>query len=114
MELFKIIGNLLTKNVANPLEGVVNTVASLVRDKTHDADTSFIREKVRKGISVSKKRVLNFAVTGASLATALSDMDTNGINGWNLGLAVAGMAFCIIMAWLTNKNEAKKKDTPPY
>lgn len=95
------IGNLLTKNVANPAEGAVNTALSLVRDKTRDADTSFIREKVRKGVSISSKRVLNFTGTGAILATALYLIQANGLNAMNLSLIGIGAAYSIGMSLIT-------------
>ena len=63
---------MISKLFAQPLEGVINTALSLVRDKTKDADVSFIREKVKKGVSISSKRVLNLTGTAAIITTALS------------------------------------------
>ena len=75
--------NLFTKNAANPIEGLANTALSLIRDKTRDSDTSYIRENIRKGVSISSKRVLNFTGTGAILTVALFLIQKNGLDALN-------------------------------
>lgn len=99
------LGKLLTKNVANPAEGILNSALSLVRDKTRDADTSFIRDNVRKGVSISSKRVLNLTGTGAILTVALFLIQKNGLDKWNLTLIGIGVAYSLGMAFITAYKE---------
>lgn len=106
----KLLLGFLTRNAANPIEGLANTALSLIKDKTRDADTSFIRETIRKGVSISSKRFLNLTGTGAIIIVALADMRANGINGWNLGLVAVGVVFSVVMAYITNLNERKIKE----
>ena len=102
-----IIKNLLTKNVGNVAEGVVNTGLSLIRDKIRDSDTSFIREKVKKGVSISSKRVLNLTGTAAIITTALSLMTSDGLNKFNLLLLGLGIVYSAAMAFITAYSEKK-------
>ena len=95
------IGGLLTRNVANPAEGLANTALSLIRDKTRDGNTSFIRENVRKGVSISSKRVLNFTGTGAILTTALYLIQANGLDKWSLSLIGIGAVYSLGMGLIT-------------
>ena len=95
----------LTKNAANPAEGLVNTALSLIRDKTRDSDTSFIRENIRKGVSISSKRVLNLTGTGAILSVALFLIQKNGLDGWTLALVGIGVAYSLGMSFITSWKE---------
>jgi len=97
----KLILSFLTKNAANPIEGLANTALSLIKDKTRDADTSFIRESVKKGVSISSKRVLNLGGTGAILTTALFLISTNGPNKWNVILVCTGVVYSLCMTFIT-------------
>jgi len=101
------ISGFLVKNVANPSEGILNTALSLVRDKTKDADVSFVREKVKNGISVSSKRVLNLTGTAAIITTALGMMASNGINKMNLLMLALGVAYAMGMSFITAYSERK-------
>jgi len=91
----------LTKNIAMPIEGLVNTTLSLVRDKTRDADTSFIREKITKGVSISSKRVLNLTGTAAIITVALFLIKKDGITENNLILIGIGAIYSIAMSFIT-------------
>ena len=93
---------LLTKLLGDPLEGTLNSILSLVRDKTKDSDMSFIREKVRKGISISSKRVLNLGITSSAIIVSLSLMNENGINAMNLILLGLGMLYSLGMSFITS------------
>lgn len=95
-------------NLLAIVPGVLNTVLSVVKDKTKDPDTSFVEEKVRKGVSISSKRMLNLVGTPIIIATAITDMVQNGINPMNLILLLLGIIYSAVMAWLTSKNEASK------
>lgn len=95
----------LTRNAANPAEGLVNTALSLIRDKTMDSDTSFIRENIRKGVSISSKRVLNFTGTGAILTIALFLIQKNGLDKWTLALVGIGVAYSLGMSFITSWKE---------
>lgn len=103
------VGKLLTKNVSNPVEGIANTALSLIRDKTRDPDTSFIRENVKKGVSISTKRVLNLTGTGAILTTALYLIQANGLNKWTLGLVAIGVVYSVGMSFITVWAEKRKE-----
>ena len=96
----KII-SFLTSNLANPTEGLINSGLSIIRDKTRDADTSFIRESVKKGISVSSKRVLNLVGTSVVVSFALMDMQAKGINKLNILVLGIGVVFCAGMSFIT-------------
>ena len=97
--------SLLTANLANPVEGIANSLLSLVKDKTRDGDTSFIRENIRKGVSISSKRVLNLIGTSMIVTFALMDMQTNGINKFNLIVLGVGVAYSAIMSFITSWKE---------
>jgi len=88
----------------DPLSGLANTALSLIRDKTKDADMSFIQDKVKNGISISSKRVLNLTGTGAILAIALGDIVTNGLSWQSIGLVGIGVAYSVGMAWLSKNS----------
>jgi len=103
----KKIGLLLKSNLSNPIEGLINTALSLIKDKTRDADTSFIRENVKKGVSVSSKRVLNLVGTGTIVSFAIMDMATSGINKANLGVLCVGVSFSVGMSFITAWREGK-------
>jgi hypothetical protein len=85
----------------DPLSGLLNTGLSLIRDKKKGADTSFIQEKVKNGVSVSSKRMLNLVGTGAMITVALGDMASNAITWQNLTLVAIGAAYSIVMARLS-------------
>ncbi|KKN67187.1 hypothetical protein LCGC14_0463600 [marine sediment metagenome] len=97
--------SLFTKNVANPAEGLANTALSLIKDKVRDSDTSFIRETVRRGVSISSKRVLNFTGTGAILTIALFLIQKNGLDKWTLALVGIGVLYSLGMSFITSWKE---------
>ena len=97
----KKILSFLTKNVANPTEGLANTALSIVRDKTRDGETSFIRENIKKGISISSKRVLNLVGTSVIVSFALMDMQAKGINQFNMIVLGFGAAYSVAMSLIT-------------
>ena len=99
---------MISKLFTQPLEGIVNTALSLVRDKTKDADVSFIREKVKKGVSISSKRVLNLTGTAAIITTALSLIAANGVNKYNLLMLGLGVAYAVGMSFVTAYSESRK------
>ncbi len=107
--IFHKIKDLITKNIGNPSGGIVNTVLSLVKDKTRDSDDSFIHEKVKKGVAISSKRVLNLGVTGSILIIAGADIVANGITWLNIGLALVGALYSLGMAFLTAYTEKNKR-----
>ena len=104
MKLKELVSNF----IGAPAEGLINTALSLVRDKTKDADVSFIREKVKNGVSVSSKRVLNLTGTAAIITTALGMMAANGINSMNLGMLGLGVVYAIGMSFITAYSEKNK------
>lgn len=89
------------------LIGLVNTGLSLIKDKTHDADTSFIQEKIKNGVSISSKRMLNLGGTFAIITYCLSDMSINGITMLNLILLGIGVAYSLGMSFITKMTEKK-------
>ena len=88
----------------DPLSGIINSALSIVKDKTKDADMSFIQDKVKNGVSISSKRMLNLVGTGAMLTVALSDIATNGISWEAVGLCALGAAYSAAMAYLTKNS----------
>jgi len=78
------------------IANLLNSAVSLVRDK---GDKIKITEK-GKGVSLSSKRVLNFAGTSVILGAALADIATNGVTTPNLILIAVGAAYSIAMAVL--------------
>lgn len=104
-----ILSPVLTKNLANPVVGIINTGLSIVRDKTKDADMSFIQENVKKGVSISSKRLLNLTGTGAAVTFALGDMATKGITKQNCVVLGLGFAYSLgmgILIYLSEKNKS--------
>ena len=103
--MLKKIGNIIAKVATNgigaPAEGIVNTALSLVRDKTTDAETSFIREKVRNGVSISSKRMLNIGVTTSIITIALFLIQTNGVTKLNMALIGIGVIYSLGMSFIT-------------
>ncbi len=99
---------MINKLFTMPLEGIINTALSLVRDKTKDADVSFIREKVKRGVSISSKRVLNLTGTAAIITTALSLIAANGVNKYNLLMLGLGVAYAVGMSFVTAYSESRK------
>jgi hypothetical protein len=97
--------NFFTKNAANPTEGLINTALSLIKDKTRDTETSFIRDVVRKGVSISSKRVLNLTGTGAILTIALFLIQKNGLDKWTLILVGIGVLYSLGMSFITSWKE---------
>ena len=95
------IMNLLTKNAANPVEGIVNSALSLIRDKTPNADASFIREKIKEGVSISSKRVLNLVGTSVIVSFALMDMQAKGMNKANMVVLAGGIIYSVAMTLIT-------------
>lgn len=100
------------KGLGNALVGVVNSGLSLIKDKTRDPETSMIHEKVKNGISISSKRVLNIGGTSAIVVIALTLIKANGLTWMNLALLALGAAYSIFMTWLTQKAESKPKPPP--
>ncbi len=100
--------DLVSNFIGSPAEGVINTALSLVRDKTKDADVSFIREKVKNGVSISSKRVLNLTGTAAIITTALGLMSANGVNKMNLLMLALGVAYSLGMSFVTAYSEKDK------
>jgi len=96
------------KGIGNALVGLVNSSLSLVKDKTHNPDDSYIHEKIKNGISISTKRVLNLgattAIVGFAITWLLAGKDTT------VGLVALGIgaAYSAFMSWMTQKAEAKK------
>lgn len=78
--------------------GILNTLGSLFKDKIRDPDGSFVKNKLKDGVSVSTKRVLNLTGTCAIIGTALADMVANGINKMNLILLGVGVVYAIGMS----------------
>ena len=89
----------------DPITGLANSALSVIRDKTKDPDTSFIQDKVRNGISVSSKRLINLTGTGAIITVALRDIMANGITWPNIALVGIGVAFSVGMAYMTHRSE---------
>lgn len=88
--------------------GLINSVVSLVQDKTRDPETSFINEKVKKGVKISSKRVLNLTGTAAIITTALGLIVQEGPNKWNVILLCIGVAYSVGMAIATALSERGK------
>lgn len=89
----------------NLLAGILSTITSIVKDKTRDADESSLKavDKIKNGISVSSKRVLNLAGTSAIITLALGDMTLNGISKLNLVVLLIGVAFCLGMSFIQSR-----------
>jgi len=101
---FKKIAGLIGGGTVDGLAGLANTALSIVKDKTRDADESFINEKIKKGVSISSKRVLNLTGTGAILAVALGDIAANGLSWQSIGLVGLGAAYSFGMAYLSKNS----------
>lgn len=99
MKLFKKLGESIT--------GLLNTGLSLIKDKTHDPDDSYLHEKIKNGVSISSKRVLNLAGTTSIIGLAVTMIMANGVTWQNLVLVVIGVAYCIGMTYLTQRAEKK-------
>jgi len=102
------IGDFFNKILTGTGDGigaVANTALSLIRDKTADPETSLITEKIRKGVSISSKRVLNITGTAAIITTALSLIAINGVGKWNIILLGIGVAYNIGMSFVTAYSE---------
>lgn len=102
------------------LPGVVNTVASLIKDKkkiateagaigeaTQPSGTQFIQEEIGKGIQLSSKRIMNIVGTGVIVTFALNDMSANGIHKANAIVLGLGVGYCVAMAIVTYLSERK-------
>jgi len=103
LDLKKLAG-LIGSGGTDAVTGLANTALSLIRDKTRDSDTSFINEKVKKGVSISSKRVLNLTGTGAILAVALGDIAAHGLSWESIGLVALGGAYSFGMAYLSKNS----------
>lgn len=101
---------LLNKLISAPIAGVINTALSLIKDKTASPDDSFIHEKIKNGVSVSSKRVLNLGGTSAIIGFAI--MYLGGENPdykIGLGLLSLGVAYSVAMSFITAWSEKNKK-----
>ena len=101
----RILGNV----IGAPAEGLVKTALSLVRDKTKNADTSFIKEKIRNGISISSKRMINLTGFGSMITVGLTIIIKNPDHpgGYALcGLAVIHSIGMAIVTYLTEKHKS--------
>ena len=78
------------------LANLLNSGLSLIKDK---GDKFKVTEKV-KGVSISSKRVLNFAGTSIILGAALADISASGITTQNLILVSIGVAYSVAMSVL--------------
>lgn len=89
----------------NFFAGLLSTIASIVKDKTRDANESSLKavDKIRNGISVSSKRVLNLAGTFSIITLALGDMTLNGISKFNLIVLAIGVVFCVAMSYIQSR-----------
>lgn len=93
--------------------GVINTVASLVKDKKKDTaaepkETDFVHEAIDKGVQLSSKRVMNIVGTGIIVSFAIADMTANGINKLNVIVLAVGVVYSAGMALITYLSEKGK------
>jgi hypothetical protein len=98
---------------ANPLAaliplipGVINTVASVVKDKRKKKDGELpltIEEKIEQGISISSARVTQICGGGGLIAFGVSYMDKSPQYG--LIIIGLGVALSIGMEWFKSKKE---------
>jgi len=101
----------LFKGIGNGILGIANTALSIIKDKQRDPDTSFIEEKVRKGVSISNKRVLNLGGTTSLISFGIWWLQGGKEPAW-IGLALIGLGvvYCVGMAWITKESEKDKSE----
>lgn len=96
IELFSKIG----KGIGT----IFTTVISPVLDKTvRDPDGSSIKSKVRNGVSISSKRILNLVGTGAIISVALGIIAEKGLSWEALTLLVVGVTYSVVMSLISSK-----------
>lgn len=94
--------------ILNLIPGIINTVASVIRDKKQEnleSNTELINKEVADGVSISSKRVLNVTGTGVIISFAIQQMLTHGINWMNLAVMLLGVIYCLGLTWLTYISE---------
>ena len=92
---------------------VINTGLSVVQDKTKDADQSQVKDRVKKGVMISSKRVLNLTGTPTLIGFGITWLSRcaggNSACFWQ-GLAIigVGIVYCAVMSWLQIKDKQTK------
>src|SRR3990167_7862512 len=113
--------NPIFANILKVVPMLLNTGLSLIRDKkkkevvkvagTNDVlltdGTELIHETVESGVSLSAKRILNFAGTAIIITVALANIEANGLTKHNLVLLGIGAAYSLGMTLLTYLTERK-------
>lgn len=84
---------------------IIDTGLTIINDKTHNSEDSFIKDKMKKGKSISSKRVLNFTGFGAIISTGLYRIFQDGITWEAITLVGIGAAYSYGMTFLTQKSE---------
>lgn len=98
LELFTKIG----KGIGT----VFTTVISPILDKTvRDPNSSIVKEKIKNGVSISSKRILNLVGTGAIITVALGIITQQGLSWPALALVALGVAYSVVMSLISSKEK---------
>ena len=93
-------------NIGEFIAKVLTGIISPILDKTvRDPSSSIIKEKIKNGISISSKRLLNLTGTGAIITVGLSLIVRQGPTWPAVAVVALGIAYSIAMAWITKKSE---------
>jgi hypothetical protein len=98
------------------LIGLVNTGLSIIRDKKPidrtNASEKFIDQIPEKGVSLSGTRVMGYGIGGAIIALALTQIETQGANTYNLIMLGTGALVTVSTQFIVYLKEKPQNQNP--